>query len=71
MNATETKTALLTGDTFMVRAKLQGAGWKWDADRKAYTMAVESDYTEDGVVCQVRAIGGVRNRPKKLVVVFA
>lgn len=66
-----TKLALLTGDTFMVRDRLHGAGWRWDDDRRAYTLTVDDDRTPEGVVAQVRAIGGVRNRPRKLTVTFA
>ena len=30
------KLAILTGDTYMVRASLKDGGWKWDADNKAW-----------------------------------
>lgn len=65
------KTAILTGDTFMVKARIMGAGWKWNAELKGFTKSVDADATESGVVMDVRSIGGVRNRPKKLVVTFA
>ena len=55
-------TAYLTGDTFPVRGRLQGAGWRWDASRKAYWKRVSADTTPDDVIRNVRLIGGIRNR---------
>lgn len=71
MTTETTKAATLTGDTFMVRDKLQAGGWSWDADAKCYRKDVDASLSESDVVLRVRALPGVRNRAKKLVVTFA
>ena len=54
-------TAVLTGDTFRVKGILKKNGWKWDADRKAWTMSDAWD-NADHVIRRVRGYGGIRNR---------
>lgn len=63
MTNTTTKTAILTGDTYSYRTQLKAHGWRWDADRKAWTLDVDADATEADVISRdVRALSGIRNR---------
>jgi hypothetical protein len=56
-----TSTAILTGDTYMIRSVLAAKGWRFDAARKAYTKTTDwVDAAE--VVAVVRGYAGVRNR---------
>ena len=58
---TETKLAVLTGDTFQVRGILKGKNWKWDADRKVWTKRADWIDAEEVIRC-VRLYAGIRNR---------
>lgn len=59
--ATENKTAYVTGDTFRFKAQLKSNGWKWDADRRAWYMT--DNWTSEGhVESRIRGYGGIRNR---------
>ena len=58
---TETKLAVLTGDTFQIRAALKAKNWKWDADRKVWTKRADWVDAEEVMWC-VRLYPGVRNR---------
>ena len=61
MNATQTRTARLLGDTYQIRAVLKDHGWKWNASAKVWQKA--GDWTDEAdVVRSVRLYGGVRNR---------
>lgn len=58
---TTKRTAVLTGDTFPVKGILKANGWKYDADRKAWTLADDWD-DKAHVIRRVRSYGGIRNR---------
>lgn len=55
------KRAYLIGDTYTIRGPLKAAGWKWDAEKKAWYMDADWD-NEAHVAMRVHALPGVRNR---------
>lgn len=56
------KLAILTGDTFQVRARLKDY-WTWDARRKVWTLPVDDTDTPETIMRQyVRNLPGIRNR---------
>ena len=68
--ATETKTATVTGNTFQVKDKLKGAGWKWVPEAKGWSKQVPASYTEKMTEQSIRDIGGIRNRLGKVTITF-
>lgn len=70
MTINETKTALVTGNTFQVKDKLKSAGWQWVPAAKGWSKDVPASYTEKMAEQSIRDIGGIRNRLGKVAITF-
>lgn len=64
------KMALVTGNTFTVKDKLKGAGWKWVPEAKGWTKDVPAEWDASQVETDIRGIGGIRNRMGKVEITF-
>ena len=64
------KMALVTGNTFTVKEKLKGAGWRWVPESKGWTKDVPADWDAGQVETDIRGIGGIRNRMGKVTITF-
>lgn len=70
MTAADRKIATVTGDTFTVRGKLSGAGWKWNPELKGWQKDVPAVWDAGQVESDIRSIGGIRNRMGKVTISF-
>ena len=62
--------ATITGNTFTVKDKLKGDGWKWVPAVKGWEKSVPAEWSEAQVESDIRSLGGVRNRMGKIAVSF-
>lgn len=64
------KIAVVTGDTFTVKEKLKGAGWKWQPEVKGWAKDVPAEWEAWQVEADIRGIAGIRNRMGKVTISF-
>lgn len=66
--------AILTGDTFRFRDRIKGEGWRWDAERRAWTQPISQETYHAGADKwrhhMVNAIPGIGNRGHGIVLTF-